>query len=287
MITLYQFGNSVCCQKVRITLREKGLDWSAVEVNLFKNEQYDPAYLKLNPAGVVPTLQHGDDVVTESTLICEYLDELHPAPPLMPATPVARAQVRRWSKIVDEGLHEGVSEISFSAMFRERMKAMSEAERQIRFENVGDPKRRDRFMSTFEHGARSPFVLHAVAAFERAFARLETHLSDGRAWIMGDAPTLADIAIMPYIGRLHFLGLVDLWIGHRPAVRRWFDRVQDWPSYQAEIVQPMRDVERAEMAEHGTSIRDDIAEMLATLRAAEAARAMAVERALRVVRPPS
>lgn len=51
MIQLYHFGNSVCCQKVRITLRAKALDWQAIRVDLFESEQYDPAYLKLNPKG--------------------------------------------------------------------------------------------------------------------------------------------------------------------------------------------------------------------------------------------
>lgn len=58
MITLYDFGNSVCCQKVRVTLCEKGLEWQAIKVDLFRSEQYDPNYLKLNPKGVVPTLVH-------------------------------------------------------------------------------------------------------------------------------------------------------------------------------------------------------------------------------------
>ena len=71
VITLYQFGNSVCCQKVRITLLEKRLAWDTIEVNLFRNEQYSPEYLKLNPAGVVPTLVHDGKAVTESTLICD------------------------------------------------------------------------------------------------------------------------------------------------------------------------------------------------------------------------
>ena len=65
MLTLYDFRNSVCCQKVRITMRAKGLAWDAVKVDLFKTEQYDPKYLKLNPKGVVPTLVH-DGKVTAS-----------------------------------------------------------------------------------------------------------------------------------------------------------------------------------------------------------------------------
>jgi glutathione S-transferase len=75
MLTLYDFGNSVCCQKVRITMRAKGLDWESVNVDLFKAEQYDPRYLKLNPRGIVPTLVHHAKPIIESTLICEYLDQ--------------------------------------------------------------------------------------------------------------------------------------------------------------------------------------------------------------------
>jgi hypothetical protein len=56
MLTLYDFGNSVCCQKVRITMHAKGLTWESVRVDLFKAEQYEPKYLKLNSKGVVLTL---------------------------------------------------------------------------------------------------------------------------------------------------------------------------------------------------------------------------------------
>jgi len=169
MLTLYDFGNSVCCQKVRITLLEKGLTWEARKVDLFKTEQYDPEYLKLNPKGVVPTLVHDGTPIIESTLICEYLDDTFPDPPLVPKDPAERARMRLWSKFVDEGLFDGVTELSFSAMFRERMRTMSPELREKRFRNVGDPRRTDRFKSTYEHGVYSPFVLHAIAAYERAF----------------------------------------------------------------------------------------------------------------------
>jgi ganglioside-induced differentiation-associated protein 1 len=79
MLTLYDFGNSVCCRKVRITLCAKGFEWDSVKVDLFKTEQYDPNYLKLNPKGVVPTLVHDGGPVIGSTLICKYIDEDIPA----------------------------------------------------------------------------------------------------------------------------------------------------------------------------------------------------------------
>ena len=181
-LILYDFGNSVCCQKVRITLRAKQLEWRAIRVDLFKAEQYDPHYRKLNPKGVVPTLVHDGKPVIESTLICEYIDQTFPqAPRLIPADPWQQSRMRLWSKMVDDGLFEGVTEISFSAMFRERMKNMPEEIRQARFRNVGDPRRTDRFKSTYEHGVQSPFVVHAIAAYERAFKMLEDYARRERA----------------------------------------------------------------------------------------------------------
>jgi ganglioside-induced differentiation-associated protein 1 len=103
MITFYQFGNSVCCQKARITMSEKGLKWEPVEVNLFRNAQYLPEYLKINPKGVVPAMIHDGKAIVESTLICEYLDDVYPTPLLIPKDPYLRAQMRLWSKMVDEG----------------------------------------------------------------------------------------------------------------------------------------------------------------------------------------
>ena len=190
MFILYDFGNSVCCQKVRITLVEKGLTWEARKVDLFKTEQYDPEYLKLNPKGVVPTLVHDGTPVIELTLICEYLDDTFPDPPLIPKDPAERARMRLWSKFVDEGLFDGATELSFSAMFRERMRNMPPELREKRFPNVGDPRRRDRFISTYEHGVHSPFVLHAL---RRLRARLQADGADAcrartvAAWRQADA----------------------------------------------------------------------------------------------------
>jgi glutathione S-transferase len=266
MMRLYDFGNSVCCQKVRITLRAKGLEWEAIKVDLFKSEQYDPKYLKLNPKGVVPTLVHNGLPVIESTLICEYLDETFPEPALTPADPWQRSRMRLWSKIADEGLHDGVTEISFSAMFRERMKSMPEDIREARFRNVGDPRRRDRFKSTYEHGVQSPFVVHAVAAYERAFKMLEETLADSGPWILGSNPTLADVNLMPYVARLDYLGLLDLWTQDRPRVRNWWTHASAWPSFKTGLFDLISAAEFGEMRSHGPSIRDGIAAHLAALR---------------------
>ena len=266
MLTLYDFGNSVCCQKVRITLVEKGLTWEARKVDLFKTEQYDPEYLKLNPKGVVPTLVHDGTPIIESTLICEYLDDVFPDPPLVPKDPAERARMRLWSKFVDEGLFDGVTELSFSAMFRERMRAMSLELREKRFRNVGDPRRTDRFKSTYEHGVHSPFVLHAIAAYERAFKLMEQTLAERGPWLLGKSPTLADINLMPFAARLSYLGLLEAWTAGRPRINDWWARVQDWPSFRRGLHDLITEPEFTEMRTHGPKIRADVEKLIAGLR---------------------
>jgi glutathione S-transferase len=260
MLTLYKFGNSICTQKVAITLAEKGASYETIHVDLFKNEQYSPAYLRINPKGVVPSLVDGGKVVIESTLICEYLDETIPAPPLSPRDAHGRARMRLWSKAVDEGLFEATRELSFSAMFRDRMRSMTEEQRQVRFRNVGDPVKRARFLSCYEQGVESPYVYEGIAAFEKAFAKMEDDLADGRRWLLGDALTLADINLMPFVARLNYLTLLPVWIADRPNVQTWWQRAQALPSFRSAIPDALSAKEIEEMRSSGAKIRARVAE---------------------------
>jgi glutathione S-transferase len=205
--------------------------------------------------------------VIESTLICEYIDETFPDPPLIPKAPAERARMRLWSKFVDEGLFDGVTELSFSAMFRERMRAMPAELREKRFRNVGDPRRTDRFKSTYEHGVQSPFVLHAIAAYERAFKLMEQTLTERGPWLLGAKPTLADINLMPFAARLAYLGLLEAWTDKRPRINEWWARVQEWPSFRRGLADLISEAEFAEMRTHGPKIRDDVEALVAKLRA--------------------
>ena len=74
--TLYHHGSSVCAAKVRLAMAEKDLNWDGVYIDILKGEQFDPAYLQLNPKGGVPTLVHNEIVIPDSTVIIEYLDLL-------------------------------------------------------------------------------------------------------------------------------------------------------------------------------------------------------------------
>jgi glutathione S-transferase len=174
--------------------------------------------------------------------------------------------MRLWSKFVDEGLFDGATELSFSAMFRERMRNMSPELREKRFRNVGDPRRTDRFKSTYEHGVHSPFVLHAIAAYERTFKLMETTLAERGSWLLGQRPTLADINMMPFVARLAYLGLLEAWTAGRPRINAWWAQVQEWPSFRRGLHDLISEAEFAEMRADGPKIRADVEKLVAGLR---------------------
>src|SRR5690606_31550609 len=93
---LYGYYRSSASYRARIALNLKGVAYETVPVHLLKEEQKDPAYLRLNPMGQVPFLQVGPDFgVAQSLAILEYLEETHPEPALLPQDPSARALVRQ------------------------------------------------------------------------------------------------------------------------------------------------------------------------------------------------
>jgi glutathione S-transferase len=121
MLKLYNAPHSTCSQKVRICLAEKDLSFEDIRLDLGKGkDQLKPEYLKLNPNGVVPTLVDGDDVIIDSSVICEYLDERYPAPRLTPADVAQRAKMRAWMRYFEEVPTAAVRVPSFNMGFLPR-----------------------------------------------------------------------------------------------------------------------------------------------------------------------
>ena len=94
MLKLYDYPDCPFCQKVRVVLAEKDLEYEKVFVDLRKQEQKTPEFLRMNPYGKVPVLVDEDEVIYDSTIINEYLEDEYPLPRLMPEDSQARAQVR-------------------------------------------------------------------------------------------------------------------------------------------------------------------------------------------------
>jgi maleylpyruvate isomerase len=94
---LHGYFRSSASYRVRIALNLKGLTADHLPHHLRKGEQRDPAYLAINPQGLVPTLDDGGTILTQSLAIIEWLDETHPEPPLLPQDPLRRAKVRAFA----------------------------------------------------------------------------------------------------------------------------------------------------------------------------------------------
>ena len=231
MLELYHNDMSVCAQKVRLVLAEKGLEPKLHHLNLRKGDQLAPGYLKLNPNGVVPTLVHDGRVVIESTLIAEYLDEAFPAPALRPADLADRATMRIFASIPDQGLHAACGVVSTVVAFRHQYLALAPDEFRRNIEETPDPARRERKRLGIEKGLDAPFVPDALRAYDGVLARIEAKLTEG-PWLMGERYTLADVAMTPYVTRLAHLHFDEMW-ARRPRVAAWHARIQARPNYRA------------------------------------------------------
>ncbi|MGA8997803.1 MAG: glutathione S-transferase N-terminal domain-containing protein, partial [Pseudolabrys sp.] len=99
---LYNAPQSTCSQRVRFVFNAKKLPFDEVKLNLLEGDQLKPDYLKLNPNGVVPTLDHNGAIVIDSNVITEYLDEVAPENSFTPEDPVERAHMRTLMHFIDE-----------------------------------------------------------------------------------------------------------------------------------------------------------------------------------------
>jgi glutathione S-transferase len=235
VLKLYHNNLSVCAQRVRIALAEKNLLWEGQHIALLQGEHLRPDYLKINPRGLVPALVHDGTVVIESSVILEYLEDAFPAPPLRPAAPGARAQMRVWVKIPDEGLHTACATISFSAVFAEQLASgLGPVELERRLANMPDPDRANRQRTLIREGFGAPFVRAAVRTYEKLIDEMELALASA-PWLAGGDYSLAEAALAPYLARLDRLGFGRMWERDRPRVADWFARVQARPSFKTAI----------------------------------------------------
>jgi maleylpyruvate isomerase len=168
---LYDYFRSSAAYRVRIALNLKGLEAERRFIHLRKGEQRSGAFLQVNPQGLLPALVSGDEVLTQSLAIIEYLDEVHPSPPLLPAKPADRAWVRAVALAIACDIHP---------LNNLRVLKYLGSELGI------DEPRRDEW---YRHWVREGFTAIEAQLAARA---------DGR-FCLGDTPTVADICLVPQV----------------------------------------------------------------------------------------
>jgi len=202
-VKLYDNPLSPYAMKVRVTLYEKGLEFENHEVHF--HSQRD-ALLRVNPRGEVPALQDGDAVIYDSRVICEYLEDKYPSPPLTPSDPAAKARCRQLETICDTQIDACALVIGLIKIFRPEMEA--------------------------DH---ADALGQAATILGKHHANLDAELR-GREYLLGEF-SRADVALIPHLGFTAFMGYpVD---PKYTNLTGWMTRMNERPSVQRALQEAM------------------------------------------------
>ena len=240
MLTLYHHGSSVCAAKVRLALDEKGLEWDGKYVDILKGEQFDPAFQKLNPKSLVPVLVDGNNVITESTVINEYLEQVYPDNPIFPQDPQLRANARLWTKAVDEDIHPACAALTFITSHRHTLFKLGPEKLEEFLSSTPDisitPFWKKQKRQYVEQAFDAPGAAEMVLIYDRYIQKIDEALAH-TTWLVGDEFGVADISVIPYVNRLEMLGMSGLWEnGRLPRLADWWQRATARPSFRRQVL---------------------------------------------------
>lgn len=193
-LRLHRFPLSGHSHRVELFLSLLGLPHEAIDVDLAAGAQKQAQFLAKNPFGQVPVIEDGDIVLADSNAILVYLAlRYDPSATWLPREPVAAAQVQRWLSVAAGELASGPAAARLVAVFAAKL----------------DRER-------------------AVAVAERLYSLLDAHLA-GRRFLVGDTPTIADIALYSYSACADEGGVSLAPYAH---VRAWLARVEALPGFK-------------------------------------------------------
>ncbi|MBT5294354.1 MAG: glutathione S-transferase family protein [Octadecabacter sp.] len=201
MNRLYHYPLSPFSRKVRLSLSEKRIEVELVEERYWEQ---DADFLRRNPAGKVPVLKMGNRMMADSTAICEYLEETHPTPPLLPRGADNRYEVRRLVAWFDDKFNEEVTtKLMGERVFRKVM------------------------------GTGYPDSANVKAGSKAVKYHLDyMHwLLDQRRWLAGNEMSLADFAAASHLSCLDYVSDVD-W-NRSAIVKDWYAKIKSRPAFRS------------------------------------------------------
>ena len=201
---LFNYCRSSASYRVRIALALKGLDYTYQSVHLQRNEQFNESYAAVSAARLVPLLRDGENALTQSMAIIEYLDETHPMPPLLPGTPAQRARVRALAQDIACEIHP----LNNLRVLRYLVNDLKLSE---------DDKNR-----WYRH-----WVETGLEVVERKLAAASA--ATPARFCHGDTPTLADCVLVPQIFNARRFNCST---AHVPQVMRVFDACMALPAFE-------------------------------------------------------
>jgi len=231
MLELYHAHISTCSQKVRLCLAEKGLEWTSHPMELRRGEQLTPAYLALNPNGVVPTLVHDARTIIDSSVICEYLEEIAPiqGTRLMPHDPFGRATVRAWLRYIEEVPTVAIRIPSFNQLF---LAGWSQLPQQARDTFINrTPLRKGHYRNFGTEGFAKATVDESMERLRQTVERIDAAVAKGSPWLAGESISIADFCVLPTVVRMIDLHLEHVW-SELKHFQNWYERIKARPSFE-------------------------------------------------------
>lgn len=191
-LTLYHWEPNANSGKPMLALAEKGVPYESHYLDLLSFDQHQPDYLAINPEGTIPALVHDDRVLTESTPIMEYIDEVFDGPPLRPSEPHAQWRMRWWMRYFDAYFAPSVSMIGWSVFVGPSVRQKDPQELEAAVDRIPLPARRVAWRKAIFNEFGAEELAESARRTHEGIATLEQHLTR-HAWIAGDEYSLGDI----------------------------------------------------------------------------------------------
>jgi len=231
MLELYHFGAVANSLKPLLCLEEKGLEFVSHQLVGARFEQYSAEFLKINPLGQVPVLVHDGRVVTESTVINEYLEDLYPQPSLRPSDPYERARMRIWTKFVDEYFCPALTVIGAHGA-RHYARQIPKAELEQVLARIPLEEVRDKWATIAGESYSEAELAEARRRLGVCAERLEGGL-ERSGWLAGSRYSLADIDVFAMAVALPSVLPERVNATTAPRLIEWHARMSERPAVKA------------------------------------------------------
>ncbi|MEI9964873.1 MAG: glutathione S-transferase family protein [Caulobacteraceae bacterium] len=238
MLELYHFEPVANSMKPLLCLSEKGVEFTSRQLNLDGKrwEQYSDWFLKINPDGQVPVLVHDGKVIVESTVINEYIEDVFPQNPLRPADPYWRAQMRIWTKYVDEYICPALTVIgaNFATAMAQKIdkKVMQDVISRIPLD--GPRKKWETVSST---GYSDEELADARRRLKVAIDKAEKALSE-HEWLGAPTYSLADVNAYSMLSGAVRVSANEITEAAYPRVHDWLRRMEARPGMKKALSYP-------------------------------------------------
>ncbi|HEY7841119.1 MAG TPA: glutathione S-transferase family protein [Gammaproteobacteria bacterium] len=237
MLELYHAEPVANSMKVLLCMKEKNIGFVSHYVNLLRFEQHSPEFVKINPNGQVPVLVHDGTVITESSVINEYVDEVFPDPPLKPASAVDRARMRIWTKFVDEYFMPSLSMIGWHVMVRRIAQQLKGRELEEMLSHIPLKEQRDKWATV----AGDSFTEEQLADSRRKLGISIRKMEDilvGSPWLAGKTYSLAEVNTYSAVAAIPRLYPEIMNAKDAPRCIEWLARMDERPAVKAALAMP-------------------------------------------------